>query len=167
MVASGTMKLQRPEGSIVANYPISENGRNRTPDIAIERPVRSVYLPVIRNGVDEFFTVFDFPDPSEVRGKRDVTTVPTQALFMMNSSFVAGQSKIAAQRLVDRLKNDRARVVAAYRRTLSRTPSRDEIKKTIQYVANAVNDDREERSEVAAWSEVCHALFACAEFRYR
>ena len=167
MMASGSMKLQRPEGSIVANYPISENGRNRTPDIAIERPVRSVYLPVIRNGVDEFFTVFDFPDPSEVRGKRDVTTVPTQALFMMNSTFVAGQSKIAAQRLIDRLKNDRARVVAAYRRTLSRTPSRDEIKKTIQYVANATNDDRDGRSEVAAWSEVCHALFACAEFRYR
>ncbi|MFC1759271.1 DUF1553 domain-containing protein [Planctomycetota bacterium] len=169
MMASGSLELRRPNGSMVASYPITENGRIRGSQVSIDQPIRSIYLPVIRNGVDEFFTVFDFPDPSEVRGRRDVTTVPTQALFMMNSSFVAEQSRAAAQRLLDQSKNDRARIVAAYRRTVSRTPTDDEIKKAIQYVTSVNKGDNRDRqeAELAAWTEVCHALFASAEFRYR
>ncbi len=35
---------------------------------------------------------FDFPEPSETKGVREVTTVPTQALFLMNSRFVIDQA---------------------------------------------------------------------------
>src|SRR5262249_30086084 len=49
---------------------------------------RSVYTPIFRNRMNELFDVFDFPDPNMVMGRRNVSTVPTQALFMMNSPFI-------------------------------------------------------------------------------
>ena len=54
---------------------------------------------VVRNFLPDMFQTFDFPEPSETKGVRDVTTVPTQALFMMNSKFAIEQSKFAAQKL--------------------------------------------------------------------
>ena len=49
-------------------------------------PRRSVYLPVIRSAVYDVFQTLDFPDPSVPNGQRAATTVPTQALFMLNSA---------------------------------------------------------------------------------
>ena len=37
---------------------------------------RSVYLPIVRDGVPEVFTLFDFPDPSLIIGERATTTIP-------------------------------------------------------------------------------------------
>ena len=51
--------------------------------------VRTVYLPIIRSGPQagpaEVRNVFDFTQPGEFAGQRSVTTVPTQALFLMNA----------------------------------------------------------------------------------
>ena len=49
---------------------------------------RSVYLPLIRGAVPASLSVFDVADPSFSVGQREVTTVATQALFLMNSPFV-------------------------------------------------------------------------------
>ena len=52
--------------------------------------MRTVYLPIIRSGPQagpaEVRNVFDFTQPGEFAGQRPVTTVPTQALFLMNAS---------------------------------------------------------------------------------
>jgi hypothetical protein len=169
MSASGKLELNRPQRSPVAELPISENGRiNRSP-FMIDEPYRSVYLPIIRNALSDFFTVFDFPDPSEVRGKRDVTTVPTQALFMMNNPFVAEQAEFAATQLLGQTESDRVRVELAYRQTLSRLPTDEEIVSTVAFTNSAVDNDENQsiRSAISAWAEVYQALFASAEFRYR
>ncbi len=63
---------------------------------------RTVYVPVVRNFLPEMFETFDFPEPSETKGVRDVTTVPTQALFMMNSQFVIEQATHAAAQSAQR-----------------------------------------------------------------
>ena len=53
---------------------------------------RTIYLPVVRYaaqpGPAELRNVFDFAQPSQFTGKRAVTAVPTQALFLMNSPVV-------------------------------------------------------------------------------
>ena len=53
----------------------------------------SVYTPVFRNKVLELFEVFDFADPNVCLGRRNVSTVAPQALYLMNSPFVLGQAK--------------------------------------------------------------------------
>ena len=48
---------------------------------------RSIYLPVIRNHVYDFFQLFDFPDPTIVQGHRRESSTNQQALYLMNSQF--------------------------------------------------------------------------------
>ena len=64
-------------------------------------PCRSVYVPVFRNSLPEMFEVFDFADPSMVTGRRNVSTVAPQALFLMNHPFVMEQARLAAARLLE------------------------------------------------------------------
>ena len=62
-------------------------------------PHRSVYLPIVRKQVPNSLDIFDFADPSAGMGKRETTTVPSQALYLMNSEFVRTQSEAMARRL--------------------------------------------------------------------
>src|SRR5438034_233909 len=97
-------------------------GRNGAPaDYSVKMRNRSVYVPVMRNFIPPMFEVFDFPEPSETKGLREVTTVPTQALFLMNSTWVIDQSKHAAENLLaDASLTDAARVTRVYREVLGR-----------------------------------------------
>src|SRR5205085_7317014 len=89
--------------------------------------MRSVYLPVFRNALPELFEAFDFADPSTVTGRRTVSTVAPQALFMLNNPFVAEQARGAAARLLaEPPSDDAARVTRAYRLALGRTPTEGE-----------------------------------------
>ncbi len=61
------------------------------------------------------FTVFDFAEPDQVNGQRDVTTVPPQALFLLNNPFVVEVSKKAAQRILAQdLPDETSRLRYAY-----------------------------------------------------
>lgn len=49
---------------------------------------RSLYMYLKRGLLPPMMTTFDLCDPTQSCGKRDVTTVPTQALTMLNNEFV-------------------------------------------------------------------------------
>jgi hypothetical protein len=59
---------------------------------------RMIYQERMRRVDDQIFTAFDFPDCGQVRAKRPVSTTPLQALNLMNSDFVIGQSMLIAER---------------------------------------------------------------------
>jgi hypothetical protein len=59
---------------------------------------RTVYAMVDRAALPEVFNTFDFANPDMSTGERVLTTVPQQALFMLNSSFVADQVRALLQR---------------------------------------------------------------------
>ena len=59
---------------------------------------RMIYQERMRRVDDQMFVAFDFPDCGQVRDKRPVSTTPLQALNLMNSEFVMGQSKLIADR---------------------------------------------------------------------
>ena len=125
-------------------------------------PRRSVYVPVFRNAMPEIFDVFDFASPNMVTGRRNVSTVPTQALFLMNHPFAAEQAGHAARRLlgIGGL-TDGARVDLAYRLALGRLPTEAERKLALAHVGSS---DAIQQPQV--WTELFHALFACVDFRY-
>jgi len=121
---------------------------------------RSVYLPVFRNALPEALEAFDFADPSMVTGRRNVSTVAPQALYLMNHPFPAEQATYAATRLLaEDLKDDHARLTRAYRRTLGREPTPGEREVAERFLARG-SDAKE------AWAAIFHALFASADFRY-
>jgi hypothetical protein len=122
---------------------------------------RSVYAPVFRNALPELFEVFDFADPSMVVGRRDTSTVATQALFLLNNPFVVEQARHAAGRLLAGPGDDPARLDRAYHLVLGRAPTPVESRIALEFLAGPSAGAREE-----SWSHLVHALFESADFRY-
>lgn len=128
---------------------------------------RSVYVPAFRNSMLDLFEVFDFANPNLVTGDRNTSTLPTQALFLMNNPMVIEQSRKSAARLCSMSEiDDRQRIELAYRRTLGRKPTPDEIRDAIAYLASMESSSQDSNPKLAAWSSLCHALFASLDFRY-
>jgi hypothetical protein len=131
---------------------------------------RSVYLPVIRNDLPKIFEVFDFADPDVTTGRRDATTVATQALFLMNSSFVMEQAQHTAKRLLALPGDDAARLTDLYRRALGRTPTEKETTAAVAFLArfkqSVLAKNPKADVDVEAWAAVCMAVFGCTEFRF-
>jgi hypothetical protein len=168
LMIAGTLDLKPPTGSPVLELPrgrevggkkLARKGRGAPEDFAEAMRCRTVYVPVVRNFLPEMFETFDFPEPSETKGVRDVTTVPTQALFMMNSRFVIEQSKHAATNLLaSSAQTPQARVTLAYREVLGRAPSAAELARSMEFV---------QANDASSWEHLYQALFSSAEFRYR
>ena len=176
LMISGQIDLTPPANSPVLNMSRGFDlgrGRNGAPaDYSVKMRTRSVYVPVMRNFIPPMFEVFDFPEPSETKGLREVTTVPTQALFLMNSTWVIEQSKHAAERLLaDASLTDAARVTRVYREALGRAPTAEETKQALEFmkVSSVAADTGAEPATAhqTAWGRLYQALFASAEFRYR
>ncbi len=141
--------------------------KGTTSEIAyrFEETRRSVYVPIFRNALLELFEAFDFGDPNLVYGRRNVSTVSTQALYLMNGPFVREQARNAAQTLlaVSDLE-DEARLNRAYRLALGRAPTPRECDVSLRFVRSLGSDNAEQR--VNAWGRLYQALFACLDFRY-
>ena len=166
---SGQINLQRPVGSTVT--PLGNQLVRGIPVEKIQPPSnhRSVYLPVVRDYVPELFDLFDFPSPSLVSGRRSVTNVPSQALYLSNSKFVAEQATHAARRLLEtkEVTDDAGRVDLAMRWTLAHGPSKLERDAALQMVREVKQEDPDNAErDVNAWATWFHTLFTTAEFRY-
>jgi hypothetical protein len=104
-------------------------------EVADRADCRSVYLPLLRGVTPAALAAFDPVDQTLVSGERQSTTVPTQALFMLNSTFVAGQSLTLATNLLAETKaSDTERIQAAYHRILGRPASRGEVARDLKFL---------------------------------
>ena len=128
---------------------------------------RTVYLPMLRKSqlseVD-VLNLFDFPDPNTVKGNRDVTTVPTQALYLMNSPFLIKQSRAVARAMLEKGGvSDEDRVRDFVLRALGRPASSKDIARAVSFLS----DTEAELGRDEAWARYCHAIFASNEFLFR
>ncbi len=88
---------------------------------------RSVYIYRKRGLPMPLLEVFDLPNQNLTCGARNITTVPTQALALMNNDFVLNQANLFAQRLAESAPNDKAKQIdLAYQIALSRLPQAEE-----------------------------------------
>ena len=165
MSVAGTLNLDPAKGSLVQKFKSGEVGKNGGMQSLKSFDHRSVYLPIVRNYVPEFLQVFDFAEPASVIGRRDITTVSTQALFLLNDKFVIDQSVATAKRLLDddRLENQEERIAGAYILAFGRTPSGAELTQFRKYLNEAIKNGQ---TPETAFSGFIQALFASAEFRY-
>ena len=171
LAIGGELDLARPAGSPVMQLPIGEIGRTLSRVRGkLDGNYRSVYLPIMRSFVPQILRTFDFAEPSMVKGNRDVTTVSTQALYLMNNPFVMRQSRNLARSLLEREDlNTAGRIKLAYQLALSRAPDTFEAIRAMTYLKGF--EDKPGKAsgkdpELNALSSLCHALFSTAEFRY-
>jgi hypothetical protein len=190
LAAAGTLNRNQPAGSPVQQLRMIEMGDNGPEAAAIHSQAdrslsRSVYLPLIRGLTPRALEAFDPVDQTLVSGSRDATTVPGQALYLLNSSFVRRQALALADRLLTRKEStDHDVIDIAYRRTLGRSPNAAEVRRAqvfLQEYESAARDSRVDLDKsgepaadgvrpkdarTAAWLAFVQALFGSAEFRY-
>ena len=94
---------------------------------------RSIYLPLLRGVTPKALEVFDPAEQTLVTGRRETTTVPTQALFLLNSPFVRKHALALAESVLQD-GDDTARVQAAYRRALGRPATAAEVERALAFV---------------------------------
>jgi len=131
---------------------------------------RSVYLPVIRSALYELYQVFDFAEPSVMNGKRDSTTIATQALFMLNSQIVAEQAReLALQLLAQPDLDDSARIRKVFFTCYQREPLSSETSRSLDLL-NRLEAAQPEAApadrRLAAWRGLCRTLLAANEFLF-
>lgn len=120
---------------------------------------RSVYTPAFRNNRLELFSTFDWADPNMVTGKRNVSTVAPQALYLLNHPFVIEQARLAAKATEG--VGDTERIECAFQAAYSRPPDEKERRLALDFVSTG--DDAQRR---AAWEQFYQMLFASVDFRY-
>jgi len=133
LASAGVLDLTRPEGSVIKEFQMRELQDNGAEAKQIHEAAnaftnRSIYLPLLRGLTPKTLEVFDPVEQTLVSGSRDTTTVPAQALFLLNAPFVRKQSlALAEQLLSDESADNAARIRLAYRLILGREPNDQEI----------------------------------------
>jgi hypothetical protein len=126
---------------------------------------RTVYVPLRRANLPTLLNLFDFGDATTVTGKRPLTNVAPQALFMMNSEFVAERAQNLAQSLAKREPAPPRRMESAYWSILNRAPSAGEVDSGLTYIAG-FRRKFQQASELDAWQSFCRILLASDNFIY-
>jgi len=189
LYAAGLLETTPPTGSNSAFLEGVLRNEQVTALVQDRRPVRSMYLPMLRDQMPEALAVFDMADPSFVVGRREETNVATQALFMMNDPTVLEASDALAQKLLAVAGNDAQRIVIAFERVLGRHPSSSEAQAVERFLADfdaqsssqqGASQPRRARAarlgaagpaapadpRLVAWSAFVQTLFQSAEFRF-
>lgn len=143
LASAGRLQLTPPTGSPAAKLKMIEMPDNGPESRSITEQAdyslyRSVYLPLLRGVIPRSLEAFDPVTQTLVTGQRDSTTVPSQALYLLNSSFVRRQSLTLAERLVSdqALAGSSGRIRSAYLLVLGRTPTQQETLRARNFIAS-------------------------------
>ena len=99
---------------------------------------RTIYGFIDRQNLPGVMRSFDFASPDTTSAQRFTTTVPQQALFLMNSPFAVEQAQHLVQRPEVASETDPSRRIAQlYRIAFDRTPTPDELTLGARFVATA------------------------------
>ena len=125
---------------------------------------RSVYVHVKRSLQVPVLIQHDQADADSSCPVRYTTTVPTQALGMLNGEFTNEAAAAFARRLRDQTPDLEGQVRRAIRLTAGRPPTADEVAKDVAFVRELMEAAR--LSEAAALQQYCLLFLNTNEFVY-
>ena len=142
LASAGRLQTMPPEASPAKSLRMVEmrdNGAEakQITEAADHALYRSIYLPLLRGVTPKAIEAFDPVSQTLVTGQRESTTVPTQALFLLNSTFVRQQALAFAEKVAAH--NDRADadwIREIYQRLLARAPSAQETARAEAFLAD-------------------------------
>jgi hypothetical protein len=124
-------------------------------------PRRTVYGKVDRQYLPGTLRVFDFANPDLHVPQRGETTVPQQALFLMNHDLVLARSKALAD-LAKQCATPQQSIELMFARALQRQPTPSELAEAMQLVQTNVTAD----AEIDPWQQLAQILFCTNEFMF-
>jgi hypothetical protein len=99
-------------------------------------PRRTLYGSIDRQNLPAFFRTFDFANPDYHVPKRNQTTTPQQALWMMNHPFARTQAEALVVKTAA-LPTSEEKVKALYLSVLGRSPNKNEVALALDYLREA------------------------------
>ena len=103
---------------------------------------RTIYSRISRKELDHYLALFDYPDPNIHSSSRDETITPAQKLYFINSEFVIERSKKISLAITSDDINES--VIKMYQKILSRSPSNEELLRSVDYIG-VVEEKKQER----------------------
>jgi hypothetical protein len=182
--ASGKINLQAGGASFFPAIPLSvrvgyANGRW---DLTKEEPStwrRSIYSYWKRGMKYPLLDVHDQPDPNVTAERRNISTVPTQALMLLNDEFVLLHSRFLAERAMHEGGSDpSSQVKLLYKIALSRQPTEKELREDLEFVSHEQSaqaakaggsvraDKADDDIRLSAMSRLAHVMLNSNEFNY-
>ncbi len=154
LAVSGSLNPSISGPSVVPHISEYQNGRGKPKSGPLDGDGRrSIYVEVRRNFLTPLFLAFDYPLPISTIGVRNRSTVPSQALMLMNNPFVLQQ----AAKWADRLSGipEQQRVPLMYEQAFGRPATAAELKEAAAFLADG-----------GTLAGFAHVLFNSPEFTY-
>jgi mono/diheme cytochrome c family protein len=130
---------------------------------------RTVYGFIDRQNLPGLFRTFDFASPDTSSPQRYTTTVPQQALFLMNSPFVIEQARHFLRRAdVTGQTKDEEKIKRMYQLAYGRAGVTDEIALGLRFLAGAQKSNASKKAtlSLSAWEQYAQVLLLSNEFAF-
>jgi hypothetical protein len=132
---------------------------------------RSVYVMTQRIQRHPFLGLFDSPDTNTTTEKRASSTVPLQALFLMNNPQVRAEAEAFARRLLAGAPDARGRIRLAHELAYARPPRDEEICRGLNYIERYAAElgrlgVAAPQREQEAWASYARVILCSNEFVY-
>jgi hypothetical protein len=128
---------------------------------------RTLYGFIDRQNLPGVFRTFDFASPDTSTAERHMTTVPQQALFLLNSPFVLQQARTLVRQPDVAGAEGAARVQRLYRRVYGRSADRDEVALGLRYLEAARNEPGPAGAAgLDPWARYAQVLLLANEFMF-
>jgi hypothetical protein len=105
--------------------------------------------------------MFDFPEPTATNARRNITNVPLQGLFFLNSELSQHQAEVLAKRLTADRASDADRLQRAYNILYGREATPVEQHVALEFLATV---QKKSGNSSIAWRELAQALLSANEF---
>lgn len=120
---------------------------------------RAVYGFIDRQNLPGLFRTFDFASPDTSTPQRHTTTVPQQALFLMNSPFLLEQASALVRRPdVLSIADSRLRITRLYQLLYGRAPEAAEVRLGEKFVSGVSGE--------STWERYAQVLLLANEFAF-
>ncbi len=168
--ASGSLNLTAYGPGVTPHIGPYQDGRGKPSSGPLDGGGRrSVYVEVRRNFISPLFLAFDYPLPSTTVGRRSVSTVPSQALMLMNNEFVASEASKWAARVMGETPDWNARLDRMYLRAYGRTPDPADRKDVREFLSEQARRyvgaaGQAGIDDARAWADLAHVIFNSKEF---
>ena len=169
LAVSGRLNLQAGGPGIkprIRAELLDASQRNKWPVIKNEGPEqwrRSIYIYVKRQLLMPSLELFDAPATTDSCALRTQSTVPTQALVLMNDEFVEEQAGFLARRAAAEAPGSpRDSIKRLLFLTLARRPEEAKVRQALQFV----NERQRVSDEGAALRDLAHVLLNSSEFLF-
>lgn len=128
---------------------------------------RTLYGYIDRQYMPGIFRTFDHPSPDVSSPGRFETTVPQQALFLMNNPFMIRNAESLANRIKDGdLDSPEERIQKAYRILYQRDANEEEVLAGVAFLEQNNRNETEETNSEDRWALYAQALLQSNEAMY-